>query len=335
METQDEMQRYDDAIVRSIETMLDTTLDLNRRMLLFSSLGFGLVRMSDAAPKMYDYFASGAAFATAATPAPGTHGTTLKRGLTPLNELRADADKTVLAIFSRNRARILSSAAANSTAWTSPFTAYLPAIAPMVDIKLLLRTKLLIDPIFPQCACGYIDAGDNEALGHALTCNRVLAPNATYRHNCILATLAYALQRTGLVIATEPRFYAYDDGHFKRPDLTAFGHPGLATDVTIAIDTAAAAVAKSEKHAAAAANRNHAFIPFVISTWGDMHGSVDQFLREALKGTNTFSRKIAFLETKRAVAEAWAIGTAAVINGALNRHVADARHNDIASFFMA
>jgi hypothetical protein len=320
------MTRFDDGVTKAVEELLDIEpLDFRRKCLLFSPLGFDLTALESAAQPLYDYYESGAAFAPRQAPAHGSPSGNRNKDIDdgPLSGVRQAASSTALGLFPSHRVRLLGSSSSSSTAWPSPFMSNLPCTASPSDVRLLLRAKLLLDPPFPPCLCGRVDAGDSSHLEHIITCSRVLAPNATFRHNTVMAALAYSLQRFSLVVATEPRFYNYEDGTRKRPDITVFGHPGTTTDITIAAEVEAAAAAKTAKHGAAAAGRHHNFIPFVLSIWGSAHGSVDQFLKTVLKEVSPHTRKIAFLEIKRAVAEAWAIGTAGVINGTITRNLSD------------
>jgi hypothetical protein len=120
----------------------------------------------------------------------------------------------------------------------------------------------------------------------------------------------------------EPRFYEYEDGTHKRPDITVFssGVP-VATDFVISNDCDEAVRKKVEKHAAAAEARGHEFMPTSMSIWGSFHPSVDKFLRRTFRHFNPRLRWLAILQTKRVMSEAWLAGSAAMLHNVEKRNV--------------
>jgi hypothetical protein len=132
----------------------------------------------------------------------------------------------------------------------------------------------------------------------------------------VLAALQNSLRRFGLMTVVEPRFYEYEDGTLKRPDLTVFRDGNaIATDVVISQDTDDAVKKKIEKHAQAAAHRGHEFVPVSMSIWGTFHPCTRNFLRHAFEPLNPQLRRLAILQTMRVMSEAWLAGSMAMING--------------------
>jgi len=232
----------------------------------------------------------------------------------PLVELRTAHDATVLARFPSLKARLAScgSAACGSASWVSPFgSCYAPSSAS--DSILMLRFVLLADTFSGPCHCGVGDAKDGLFLEHVLTCSKLRGANRTFRHNAVLAALDHSLRRFGLLTSVEPTFYIYADGSRKRPDLTCFVSPPVATDLTVTIDPTAALAEKVHKHSAAAFGRSHEFLPFAVGIFGELHQSLDAFLLRCFAGLLPSTRRLAILQSKRAVSEAWLTGTAAMI----------------------
>jgi hypothetical protein len=118
----------------------------------------------------------------------------------------------------------------------------------------------------------------------------------------------------------EPSGYDYSDGTAKRPDITVFvdGAP-ITTDLVISVDPCEAIKAKKEKHEAAVNKKGHVFVPIAMDIWGNFHPSVYAFLRKALWALRPPLRKLAILQTMRAMSEAWLAGTAAMIHGTVNQ----------------
>ena len=71
--------------------------------------------------------------------------------------------------------------------------------------------------------------------------------------------------------------------------------------------------AKVAKHKAAVSRLGHEFIPIGISVFGEFHGTVDKFLRRVLYHLPESTKSLAILQTKRAMSEAWMIGTIAMM----------------------
>ena len=183
------------------------------------------------------------------------------------------------------------------------------------------------DHALSPCWCGASDKSDGLFAEHILTCSKVRGATLTYRHNVILSALNHALMRFGLLASVEPRFYEHPDGSAKRPDLTLFVQPPIAIDLTVSIDPDTAYKAKCEKHSAAVSARGHRFMPVVMSTYGEFHSSVDSFLRLAFDHLPIRTRHLAILQTKRAMSEAWLMGTAAVLRGTILRHLLREEHH--------
>jgi hypothetical protein len=239
-----------------------------------------------------------------------------------LAELRTQKDLTVLKRFPQLKARLGDAAAAvsSSTSWLSSF-APIGFQADLADVIKMLRVHLLVEPVSPApCFCGRVDPGDGTFQEHVLTCSHIRGATRTYRHNLVLAAMHNSLQRFGLMSVVEPRFYEYDDGKRKRPDLTVF-KDGLAvtTDLVISHDPDAAVKYKIEKHAEAAAHRGHLFIPTAMSIFGSFHPCVHNFLRKAFAHLTPQLRWLATLQTMRVMSEAWLAGTTAMLSGIVRR----------------
>jgi hypothetical protein len=175
---------------------------------------------------------------------------------------------------------------------------------------------LLAEPISTaKCYCGKEDPGDGSFTEHVLTCASLRGATRVYRHNLVVAALHNSFGRFGIISKVEPRFYEYEDGTHKRPDITVFC-PGVmvATDFVISNDCDEAVKKKTEKHAAAAQARGHEFMPTSMSIWGSFHPSVDKFLRRTFKHFNPGLRWLAILQTKRVMSEAWLAGSIAMLH---------------------
>ena len=160
------------------------------------------------------------------------------------------------------------------------------------------------------------DTGTGLFLQHVLTCSHVRGANRTFRHNNVLAALHHSIDRFGILTAVEPRFYEYADGHKKRPDLTCFvGGGAVVTDLVISEDPDRALLDKLEKHDAAALALGHKFLPIAMSIFGEFHPSVDEFLRKVFVDLPYKTRRLAVLQTRRVMSEAWLTGTAAMVRG--------------------
>ncbi len=132
------------------------------------------------------------------------------------------------------------------------------------------------------------------------------------RHNIVLGALDYSLRRFGVVTAVEPTSYFYDDGTAKRPDITCLGSPPIATDLVISVDVPTALAGKMTKHRCAVERLGHEFVPIGISIFGEL-ADFDKFLLKAFASLDKSTRRLAILQTKRAVSEAWMMGTVAMI----------------------
>ena len=228
---------------------------------------------------------------------------------------RSNAWQKLLALHPHLKARLVSfgNGSCGSTSWMSCF---LPSAyrAHAADVKLLLRFLLLADS-HPDsaCFCSETNQRDGLFLEHVLTCSHLRGFTRTHRHNLVLVALDHNIRRFGLLTSLEPTFYAYPDGSAKRPDLTVFTSPPIATDLCITTDPAAALAAKSEKHSAAVFAQGHAFIPIALSVFGELHQSVDEFLRHVFQELPPSTKRLAILETKRALSESWATATASML----------------------
>ena len=235
-----------------------------------------------------------------------------------MTELRTAHDLTVLKRFPHLKARLLSQAAAGfgSTSWSSSF-APKGFCAHLADVMLLLRMQLLVEPPSPApCWCGHADTGNGTFPEHVLCCSRLQGATRVYRHNVILGVLTNAIARFGILAVAEPRFYQYEDGSKKRPDLTCFvGDQFVVTDLVVSHDPEEALKEKQDKHDAAAAALGHKFVPIAISIFGQLHPSVDEFLRRVFADLPYKTRWLAILQTKRLMSEAWLCGTAAMLRG--------------------
>ena len=54
-------------------------------------------------------------------------------------------------------------------------------------------------------------------------------------------------------------------------------------------------------------------MPFAVSIFGELHPSLDDFLGKCFAGLLPSTRRLAVLQTRRAISEAWLSGTAAMI----------------------
>jgi hypothetical protein len=192
--------------------------------------------------------------------------------------------------------------------------------ANLADVLTLLRLQGLVETRSPApCRCGEPDRLDGSFAQHLLTCSRVCGSTRVYRHNLVLCALYNNLLRFGLMAVLEPSGYEYEDGAAKRPDLVVYvdGAP-VTTDLVISIDPENAIKLKKEKHEAAVNRRGHIFTPIAMDIWGLFHPSIYVFLRKALASLQPRLRKLAILQTMRAMSEAWMAGTAAMLNNTAN-----------------
>lgn len=249
--------------------------------------------------------------------------------------MRTAHDLTVLKRFPLLKARLMSQAAAGfgSTSWASSFAPKGYA-AHLADVLLMIRLQVLADPPSSvPCWCGEKDSSNGLFLEHVLTCGRVRGANRTFRHNNVLAALHHSVERFGLLTSVEPRFYEYADGHKKRPDLTCFvGGGAVVTDLVISEDPDSALKDKLAKHDAAALALGHKFIPIAMSIFGEFHPSVDDFLRKVFVDLPYKTRRLAILQTKRVMSEAWLTGTAAMVRGVLLRAEFDSTRDFCSGF---
>ncbi|MEK9140400.1 MAG: reverse transcriptase domain-containing protein, partial [Nitrospirota bacterium] len=230
---------------------------------------------------------------------------------------------------------------ASVTPWMSTFA---PNTATLADFLLLLKMKLALSVFTPgtRCFCGISCPPNNTSAfsRHVLSCMRVKGWTATHRHNAITSALAHIIESFGFLVSVEPRFFAYEDGSAKRPDLTVHLGPHMVTtDVTVVEDEESAATSKSAKHAKACEMKNSRFVPFVINTDGSHHATCNQFLTEVAKGLPRSTATLFRLMAIKATSEAWVTGTAGIIRSVqalqagvfsgehhssiLNAHIAD------------
>ena len=111
-----------------------------------------------------------------------------------------------------------------------------------------------------------------------MRCPQATPYTALHRHDAVVQALYNCAKRHNIPATREPHFYIYDNGKDNKPDITFNTVPKFVTDVTIvnperncAMDGptgAAAATAKYKKHAKAANDMNHQFIPFAMETFG-------------------------------------------------------------------
>ena len=176
------------------------------------------------------------------------------------------------------------------------------------------------------CRCGYLDTGDNTFFAHTMTCPHLAGATWTYRHNRVLHALDTSIRRFGILTSVEPTFYVYADGSRKRPDLTVFATESIVTDLTISVDMDGALKAKQEKHSAAAVARGHMFIPIAMGIFGEIHQSVYLFLCRVFRRLPKALRRLAILQTQRAMSEAWLEGSIAMLHG-VTRPLAEGDYN--------
>jgi ribonuclease HI len=245
----------------------------------------------------------------------------------PLAELRTAHDSYVLNNHINLKARLGSqgAAAAASISWLSPFVPTSPVAQPS-DVILMIRHLLLADSrSLEPCFCGTPDPGDGTFLEHMLTCSKVCGATRVFRHNCILNALDHWLRAYAVFTTIEPRFYSYADGSRKRPDLTCFSHqPPVSSDFVCSTNVDDALKDKFDKHGAAVHDLGHMFVPIAMSIWGLHHRSTDAFLKLSLCNLFPRTRTLAGLKIKRAMSEAWLIGSAAMIRGVVQRDLARA-----------
>jgi hypothetical protein len=303
---------YDDHVMGALRSFIADDI---MRELVTSSFGLGFADYPMALPILYDKFLNNSADLNEGPQAD------------PLAEMRATHDATVLARFPHLKARLVSQAAAvaGSTSWISPFIPHHFA-AHHADVISFLRFVLLADPRGCPCPCGVVDRSDGTYLQHVLTCNRPKGSTRTHRHDLILVALDFQIKRFGIFTVTEPRFYEYDDGSRKRPDQTCFVQPPICTDLVISVDPDAAIEEKKMKHEAAVAQRGHIFMPIAMSIFGEFHPSVDGYLRKVFHELPAPTRRLAILQTKRSMSEAWLAGSCEIFNGV--RHYAASKFDD-------
>jgi ribonuclease HI len=206
-------------------------------------------------------------------------------------------------------------------AWSTTFE---PNIASAADFLLAMQVRCgsFALPAGFKCQCHY--SGENMVL-HLLTCNKVKGCTAVYRHNCIVTALQRTIEDFGFLVSVEPRFYTYEDGRAKRPDLTVHITPtAVTTDVTVVLQPTEAATAKTAKHGKACEQLGHKFIPFVITIDG-IHGeSCAAFIHEISKGMPRSTKQLFFYTVLKATSDAWLIGTTAMIRGAVAAYLSGA-----------
>ena len=306
-------REYDACVMDALRSFISKEIV---RDLVVSSFGLGFADYPAALPCLYSKFLENSSDIAE-----------LKKA-DPLAEMRSSHDATLLIRFPLLKARLvaLGASACGSASWLSPF---IPQhfCAHHRDVIAFLRFLLLADPVSPPCLCGFVDSGDGRFLQHALTCSRPRGSTRTHRHNLMLIALDYQIKRFGVFTALEPRFYEYAEGKDFRPDLTCFTQPPVCTDLVVSADPEAALEAKIAKHASAVEQRGHVFIPIAVNIFGQLHHSVDVFLRKVLADLPPSTRKLAILQTKRAIAEAWLTGSAEIISGI--EHVREHRLDDI------
>jgi hypothetical protein len=299
---------YRNALLAALKTFLGP--DINED-LVFSSLGLSFADYPAALDLLYKKFLD--------------NSRDLGLKADPLAELRTAHDSYVLNKHISLKARIGSqgAAATGSTSWLSPFVPSSPVAQPS-DVILMIRHLLLADSrALEPCFCGSPDEADGKFLEHMLTCSRVCGATRVFRHNCVLNSLDHWLRAYGVFTTIEPRFYSYADGSRKRPDLTCFSsQPPISSDFVCSANVDDALKDKVDKHGAAVHDMGHQFVPIAMSIWGLHHKSTDGFLRTALCGLFPRTRNLASLKIKRAMSEAWLIGSAAMIRGVVQRDLA-------------
>jgi hypothetical protein len=297
---------YDNHIVAELSSLLGASIN---RDLIFSSFGLHFTDYVKAVPLLHRHFLDNTRDLA------GGLKVDLCAGI------RAAQDATLLSSFPllKTRFAALGCATAGTTSWLSSFV---PAsfCADPGDVIVLLRYLLRAEPLsLHPCYCGITDKGDGLFLEHILTCSRVRGAGRVYRHNNILVALDTFIRRMGLQTALEPTFYDYADGSAKRPDLVVYSGTPVCTDLTITIDPEKAVAEKLLKHGTAVEGRAHTFVPAAMSIYGELHASCDKFLRHAFNGQPKETRWLAVLQTKRAMSEAWLVGTAALLRSVTER----------------
>jgi hypothetical protein len=250
----------------------------------------------------------------------------------PVAEARSSIDNRVFNTLPyKARALSLLSAALPSWGGVSPFAIH-GATACKSDVIQYYKFLTGNERSLRACHCGEVDDGKGVFLEHVLTCSSVRGSNRTYRHNMVVSALVYNLRRFGGIVSVEPTMYSYDDGSAKRPDITVLGSPSVCTDFTISSNVEAALIGKAKKHGPAVSAASHQFIPTAMDIWGTIHKSVDNFLKNALAHLQPAVLRKAVLETKKAMTEAWIIGSVALYNAVAQQHVT--HHVDYATAMM-
>ena len=181
----------------------------------------------------------------------------------------------------------------------------------------LVRLRMGL-PIFAKkatCQCGHIAPTQNALASHILVCCSIRGFTAVHRHNKVVAALAARMEAFGLLVSVEPRWFAYEDGSKKRPDITVhIGGQTHTTDVTITDDMDRAMSQKLEKHGKAVNLANSSFTPFVMGIDGTFHSSALKFCSQVSKALPRSTAKLFRLSLLKSASEAWAEGTARLLS---------------------
>lgn len=297
---------YRVALVACLKAFLGE--DINED-LIFSTFGLSFIDYAPAVSLLYEKFLRNSA----------------DLGLRdePLRDFLTSKDSAVLTTHHLLKARLggIAAGMTGSVSWCSPFVPTTPVAQPY-EVLQMLRHALLVDTRSTEpCYCGRVDDGiDKSFLEHILVCDKIRGATRVFRHNNVLSAMEHHLRAYGAFVTLEPRFYSYADGSRKRPDITVHNtQPPISTDLVISVDMTSAIEQKNVKHKAAINDMGHAFVPIAMSIWGEHHASVDAFLKRAFRALPKNTMYLAILKTKRAMSEAWLVGTIAMIRGVVQR----------------
>ena len=198
--------------------------------------------------------------------------------------------------------------------WTTTFEPNIASGADFVTMMQIRCGSFKLPEGF-RCACSF--SGENM-LRHMVTCTKMRGCTAVFRHNCIVSALQRTLEDFGFLVSVEPRFYVYDDGRAKRPDITVHITPtSITTDVTVVTDGTEAEREKVSKHGKACEQLGHKFIPFVMLIDGIHTPICSSFLSEVSRSLCRSTRGLFLKTAMKATSDAWLVGTTAMIRHAI------------------
>jgi len=205
-------------------------------------------------------------------------------------------------------------------------TTFAPNLTTTSDFLLLMRWRLRCKTVYEypklKCHCAFTNENESVMVDHILRCPKVKGITAVHRHDGIIQAMENVFQAFSLIVTLEPQFYTYAGGRY-RPDITIHTEPlSISTDIVVSEDPDDAAKQKLDKHKQAVANAGHVFIPFAIHTNGALHASARQLISEIRKHLGQSTGTIFERRMTKAVSEAWALGSAAMVRSAIHQHVA-------------